>query len=143
MKKTYAFICLFILLVTFVVGCEKKQEVEYLKDISYEELYKKIENKETFILEVVQTGCGNCTSFTPKFTEVLEEYKITAYSLNLTNIEKDENREKFLDDYDVTGTPTVIFFKDGEETSTMKRLTGDRDKETIIKKLKLNDYIED
>ena len=143
MKKTYVFICLFILLVTFVVGCGNKQENTYLKDISYEEFCKKIENKETFILEVVQTGCANCTSFTPKFTEVLEEHEITAYSLNLTDMEKDEDRDKFLDEYNVTGTPTVIFFKDGEETSTMKRLTGDRDKNTIIKKLKANDYIED
>lgn len=143
MKKSMKLFVLFLVLVTIVVGCGNNQESKYLVSISEKEFYEKIENKDTFILEVVQTGCSNCASFTPKYTAVLEEYKITSYSINISDIKDSKDKEKFLNEFEVDGTPTVIFFEDGVETSTMKRLTGDRDKDAIIAKLKVNGYIED
>ncbi len=140
MKKGFKFLTLFIILVICLLGCEKSENKSYLEAIDYATFNQKLENKDSFILEVVQTGCPNCTSFTPKFTEVLEEYKIKAYSMNLTNMSEEDNKT-FLNDYDVDGTPTLMFFEQGTETSTMKRLEGDKNKDIIISKLKQNGYI--
>lgn len=143
MKKTMSFISLFLVLALLLVGCENKEdsnESKYLVEVNYSTFTSMVDNGDSFILEVVQTGCSNCTAFTPKFESVLEEYEITAYSLNLSDI-TDLEKDDFLNQYEVSGTPTVMFFKDGKETSTMKRLTGNQDKEKIISKLKSNGYI--
>lgn len=146
MKKTIKILSLFLVLVLLVVGCGKEQdeadntEVEYLKELTFEELEEKLNNKEDLILEIVQTGCSNCTAFSPKFESVLNEYEIQAYSLNISYLS--DAGADWLDAYNVDGTPTVIFFEDGEETSTMKRLVGNQSKEKIVSKLKANGYIE-
>lgn len=148
MKKTIKFLSLFLVLVCLVVGCgkeEKKDEVEnentsYLTEITFSELKTKLDNKEDIILEIVQTGCSNCTVFSPRFESVLNEYKIQAYSLNISYL--DEEGDNWLDLYGVDGTPTVIFFEKGEETSTLKRIVGSQTREKIVSKLTANGYIE-
>ena len=123
MKKTVKIFSLFLVLVLLVVGCGKQEEtnnteVEYLKELTFEELEVKLENKEDIILEIVQTGCSNCTAFSPKFESVLNEYEIQAYSLNISYLS--DAGADWLESYNVDGTPTVIFFEKGEETSTKK-----------------------
>lgn len=148
MKKTIKFLSLFLVLVCLVAGCrkdEKKPEEEtkdtsYLTEITFSELKTKLDNKEDIILEIVQTGCSNCTVFSPRFESVLNEYKIQAYSLNISYL--DEEGDKWLDLYGVDGTPTVIFFEKGEETSTLKRIVGSQTREKIVSKLTANGYIE-
>ena len=145
MKKTVKIFSLFLVLVLLVVGCGKQEEtnnteMEYLKELTFEELEVKLENKEDIILEIVQTGCSNCTAFSPKFESVLNEYEIQAYSLNISYLS--DAGADWLELYNVDGTPTVIFFEKGEETSTMKRLVGNQSKEKIVSKLKANGYIE-
>jgi len=154
MKKIIKIFSLFIVTLFLVSGCNKEVDkdkakdkdkknnddsISYLTEITFSELKEKLENKEDIVLEIVQTGCHNCTSFSPKFEEVLEEYKIEAYSLNISLL--DEDGKKWLDEYEVDGTPTVIFFKGGKEISKMKRMVGDQDKERIISKFKSNGYI--
>ena len=145
MKKTVKILSLFLVLVLLVVGCEKQEEtniteVEYLKELTFEELEVKLQNKEDIILEIVQTGCSNCTAFSPKFESVLNEYEIQAYSLNISYLS--DAGADWLESYNVDGTPTVIFFEKGEETSTMKRIVGNQSREKVVSKLKANGYIE-
>ena len=136
MKK----VLLVFLFVAFILttGCSTSKSITNLK---YSDFQKKIANKESFILEVMQDGCSHCESFTPKFDKVLTEYKVKAYALNLAKMASPEKKE-FNNNYEVDGTPTVMFFKDGEETSILNRINGDKDKETIIVKLKNAGYIE-
>ena len=126
----------FILSLFILTGCSNNSII----DLKYSDFQKKVANKETFILEVMQDGCSHCESFTPKFDKVLTEYSITAYSLNLAKL-ADPERKEFNTNYEVDGTPTVIFFKDGKETSILNRINGDKDKDTIISKLKTNGFI--
>ena len=145
MKKTVKILSLFLVLVLLVVGCEKQEEtniteVEYLKELTFEELEVKLQNKEDIILEIVQTGCSNCTAFTPTFESVLNEYEIQAYSLNISYLS--DAGADWLESYNVDGTPTVIFFEKGEETSTMKRIVGNQSREKVVSKLKANGYLE-
>lgn len=136
MKKVFLTIILTLTLLLFT-GCSNNNSISNLK---YSDFQKKIANKESFILEIIQDGCSHCASFTPKFDKVLTEYNIKAYSINLAKMAKAETNE--LDNnYEIDGTPTVLFFKDGEETSILNRINGDKDRDFIISKLKTAGYI--
>ena len=130
-----------ILLFTFIfVGCSNDSN-SYLKELSYEEFTKKVENSETFFVEIVQDGCAYCEAFTPKFEEVLSEYEIVGYKLNLSTMSEEEYNEFSLK-YGTSGTPTTIFLTEGKELSKMQRISGNAVKSKIISKLKGDGYIE-
>ncbi len=134
---------LVLLIAVLLVGCtnNNSNEEKYLEEITYKEFLEKLENKETFILEIMATSCTHCQTFTPKFVSVLEEYDIKAYKINLSNIsEEDENSLKQEQNYE--GTPEVIFFFEGKEKSKLQRIGGDVSKTKIISKLKSAGYIE-
>ena len=86
--KKIKIISLLLLFVFLFTGCNK--ENKYLIEISYDEFNKKIENKETFFVEIMQDGCSYCEAFTPKLEEVLMEYEVTGYKLNLSKLSEDE-----------------------------------------------------
>ncbi len=136
MKKRIIFLGLIILAVFCFTGCSNNK----LKTITYSELEEMIANKESFILEIVQTGCSACENFTPRFKDVLSEYDVTAYSLNLTNM-NEEDTNKFNQLLNINSTPTVVFFNEGEEESVSYRIIGAVDNDKIIQKLKAQDYI--
>lgn len=139
MKKITLIILSTIVFLT-LTGCKKETQDSILIDINYSQLEQAINNKETFILVVVQDGCGNCTSFKPKLETVLKNNNLTAKSLNLTYIES-KDYEKYTQTVDnVSGTPTVLFYKDGKEISKLYRLVGDQDKNKIIEKLETAGY---
>ena len=128
-----------VFVLTFFSACSLKKE--YLKDISYSDLSKKIDNGETFFFTVVQDGCSHCASFTPKFEEILKEYNIIGYKLNYTNMTENELKsfeEKFGTNI---GTPTTIFIVNGKEESYLTRLVGNQSKTKVIERLKTQGYI--
>lgn len=134
MKK---FLVIIILVMTFcLTGCSNGG----IKNISYQELEDMIENKETFMLEIIQTGCSACEDFTPRFNTILKENNLTAYSINYTNL-SDEDRNSFENIIHINSTPTVIFFDEGVEESVSFRIIGAISDEKIIQKLKTHDYI--
>ena len=59
-------VSLMLLVIFLLSGCSNK----YLKEISYNEYNKLIENKESFILEVMSAECSACKNFKPKLEEV-------------------------------------------------------------------------
>lgn len=135
MKKITKFLIL-ILFGLILTGCGNSAVTE----ISYSDLEKKLENKESFILEIVQEGCHNCESFAPKFDKILKKHKLTAVSLNRSKL-SDINSKKLDNLYNITGTPTVIFIENGEEPSILRRIIGDVENELITSKLKTAGYI--
>ena len=138
MKKKIKFLLIGIFII-FLTGCGNSTNT--ITEIDYSELENLIENKESFILEIVQTGCSHCEEFSPRFTAVLKTNDLTAYSLNLYNLTEEE-REKFSElTTSVTGTPTVLFFEDGKETSN--RINGAVDNEKIEEHLKDAGYIKE
>ncbi len=138
MKKKIKFLLIGIFIV-FLTGCGNSTNT--ITEIDYSKLEDLIDNKESFILEIVQTGCSHCEEFSPRFTAVLKTNDLTAYSLNLYNMTDDE-REKFSElTTSVTGTPTVLFFEDGKETSN--RINGAVDNEKIEEHLKDAGYIKE
>ena len=140
MKNLLMTILTFVLLLS---GCSNNSK--YLKEISLDKLYDMVENKETFILELSQDGCSHCAAFNPRFTKILEEYGVYANYINCTKLtEKElEQFEKDFNGGELIGTPTVLFFVDGHEKTSMNRLSGEPSEKEIIRKLKQNDYIKE
>lgn len=125
----FIFIITLILLVT---GCSNSN----IDKISYKEYEKLRENKETFILEVTQKYCSACQSFKPKLEEVLKEYNLKAKEISLDTLSEEE-----IESLGISGTPTVIFYINGEEETTAARLIGSSNKEKIISKFKASSFI--
>lgn len=112
-----------------------------LKNISVTELENKIENKETFVLVISQTGCSHCEQYLPELDRTLKEVNKEAYVLNVTGLDK-ENTATLSKYVNFSGTPTTIFFTEGIEKTTLNRIVGYASKTKIIERLKSLGYID-
>lgn len=132
MKKKIKLLLISIFVI-FITGCSNNNVIT---DIDYSKLEEIISNKESFILEIMQTGCSHCEEFTPRFKVILKENNLEAYSLNLYNLTKEE-RDKFNElTTSVSGTPTVLYFEKGKETSHKLNGAVNNDKiEEFIEKI--------
>lgn len=137
-KKEIIISILIVLILATIIVFFNKKDTEYYKEITYTELNKKRENKDDFILYIHQTGCRACNNFSPTLKSVINANKVTVYALNLTNLSEEES-QKF--DISIIGTPTIIFFKDGEEESETTRLVGVKTSKVLTNKLKNMGYI--
>lgn len=129
-----------LFIVALVLFCSSCNQDSKLKNLSYSELKNKLSNNDTFFFVVIKDGCQHCENFVPKVKEVLDEYNISGYTINYTNLSSEDN-DSFYEDFQVDSTPTTIFIKDGKEISILQRITGNVSKEKLIDKLKSNDYI--
>ena len=112
MKKII--IAIFLMLLT--VGCGGNN---YNK-LNYENLTKKIENKDTFIL-LVNDGSDEATLLKNTLNKVLEENELTAYEVNPNKIKEDEKNElRTSFSYE---NISIIFFKDGINPSKLSNIT--------------------
>ena len=123
-----------VILVLLVSGCSKS----YLHEISYDEYKKLIEDKETFILEVMSSECSACKEFRPKLEDVTSTYQVEVKYINLDKLTSDQMGE-----LGVSSTPTVIFYIDGEEETTAARIVGSVKKDKIISKFKASGFIDE
>ena len=107
---------LIIILCCFVItGCART--------ITYKTLNDKIEGKESFVVLVIQNGCSHCENFQPVFDEFANNNNIDYVKLNLTNLQSSE-KEDLHNKYNISGTPTVMIFKNGVEEKEL-RLEGE------------------
>lgn len=141
MKKYYflTFILLFICII--LTGCDTNS---YMKEVSYNEYLNLKEdskkNNKNFILYIKQENCRHCKDFTPTITKVAKEYKVTIYYINLTKLTEAEYN-KFKEEGTFTGTPTVLFYENGEELGSFSRLVGNKSEKTLINRLTARGYI--
>lgn len=134
-------ICLTILLGDFFA--DMILGMNYFSEIKYDEIMKKIENKEDVVLLISQTTCSHCATYKPKLEDVANEYKIDVYYIDIDLLDEDEYNElNSRLSFATSGTPLTIFLKNGEEATVANRIKGDASKEKIIKKLKSNDFID-
>ena len=134
-------VCILIILMCtllYIIG--KKSDFKSIEDINLTTLKTKIDNKEKFVLVITQTGCSHCMAYLPILEEIGKDYKLTFYDLNMTNL-SDEEIIEFKKLVRISGTPTTIFYTDGEEQSTTTRLVGEKTKDKIINRLKSEGYI--
>ena len=133
-------ICL-ILLICGIIG-DRMLSKSNLEEIKYDQMMKKVDNKESFVVLFSQTTCSHCMDFKPKLEKVSNEFNIKIYYLETDLLDEDtyaELKKKF----SFSGTPTTIFVVKGEEKSAATRINGDVSKEKIISKLKSNGFIDE
>lgn len=144
-KKTYLIILIILLILLFVsLGIlyirKKEEENTLVYEINMQQLEEKINNKDTFILVMTQTGCVHCQSYLPTIKKVSREYGVTFYVLNRAKLSKEEYN-RLNDIANISGTPATIFIVDGEEKTTLNRLTGSIEKSRLVEKLISEGYI--
>ena len=127
---------LIVLTMLLLVGCGSPKYTE----INYEELKEKLDNKDTFVLLIGSDTCSACASFETTMKKVMSDTKIEIFYVNLHNL-SDEDYSKIYSKFVVVSTPTTIFIKDGEETSTYNRIVGAVKYEEVIDSLKQYGYI--
>lgn len=136
--KKYLKLGIILCFILILTGCQK----DYMKEINYKEYKNLIENKETFILEIMRTDCSACINFKPKITQVANDYKIEVKYINTDHLSKEEVDEL----YEVTGisgTPTVIFYNEGIEKTVASRINGSVSVDKIISKFKASEFIKE
>ena len=119
-----------------LTGCSNK----YIIKINYSEFKEKIENQDTFILEVVKTGCPACKKFSPRLGKIVKKNRIKVYQLNYSKL-SDKQIKEFDNDFSISYTPTIIFITNGKETSVLNRLVGAVEEEKIVERFKDMEYI--
>lgn len=111
MKKILSILSVFILALT-LVGCNSSKDI---KEVQPAEIQKKIDNKESFIAIVTQTTCTYCKEYTPIVADfVKKETKVDVVDVVNDKIDDEQARIDFMQKYAITGTPTTLFFKNGE-----------------------------
>lgn len=133
-----AIVCLIILVGAIVA--ESVLGKSYFINLDYEDVMKKIDNKENFVLVLSQTTCNHCASYKPKIEEVANEYKINIYYMEVDLLSDDEKKE-FVSHVSFSSTPSTVFISNGIEKTAANRINGDASKDKIIKKLKSNGFI--
>ncbi len=117
-----------------------KTEYPYIHELTFNELESKLNNQDSFVLIITQTGCSHCEAYLPVVQNVSNKYKVDFYVLNRTNI-SDEERTKLKNIANISGTPTTLFYTSGEEKSALNRLVGQATEYRLVEKLTSEGYI--
>ena len=117
-----------------------KTEYPYIHELTFNELESKLNNQDSFVLIITQTGCSHCEAYLPVVQNVSDKYKVDFYVLNRTNI-SDEERTKLKNIANISGTPTTLFYTSGEEKSALNRLVGQTTEYRLVEKLTSEGYI--
>jgi thioredoxin 1 len=88
-----------------------------VQQLTSDELKQKIENKESFVLDLFATWCGPCKIMLSNLEKVNEslEKENSPFKTYKFDIEQDMD---LMRDWNVRGVPTIKIFKNGEETFT-------------------------
>ena len=140
MKKYLGFIILAVIIIALVVVAIvfDDSKSNYLKDSTLEQVIDMIDDEKDFILYINQSDCEHCKQFTPNFISVLRDTDLVAYSLNLSEL-SDEDTDLYSSTFDVDGTPTVLFYTEGNES--LIRLEGEQTKAKIKSKIEAAGFI--
>ncbi|MGB8956729.1 MAG: thioredoxin family protein [Tumebacillaceae bacterium] len=88
----------------------------YKNEISLEQLKTKIDGKEDFYAYFYQTGCEHCKVVSPILIPLAEGLNKPLKPVNIYQ------KQEPWKEYNISGTPTVVHFKDGKE---VKRIVGE------------------
>src|SRR3989344_6777705 len=102
-----------------------KEAVAHLK---YSEFDKFIENGEV-VVDFWAPWCGPCQMMGPEFEKASREFK---GKIKFAKVNVDEEQE-LAQRFQIRGIPTMILFKDKEQT---KRVSGAMDSEDIVRFVK-------
>lgn len=105
----------------------KRATIKQLNDPLYqniilaEDLQKDLEEKEDVTVYFYSPTCSHCQETTPVLVPMTEELGVDMKKVNL--LEEDRGTGKSM--FDVTGTPTLVHYENGEEVA---RISGSQPK---------------
>lgn len=119
-------------------GCGQKDPY---KEVSYDTLNRMVEEKESFVLVIGSNDCTHCADYKTTMTDVVKRYKVTIHYIDVSKLDSNQVA-KLRNKFSFTGTPTTVFVEKGKEKDAQfNRINGAKDYDTIIKRLKKNNYI--
>lgn len=107
---------------------EKNTRVKTFTNLTYDEYSKKIENKDSFVILLWQTGCSHCEEFEPKLNKIISHYNLDIYGLNLADLTQ-EQYAKVKNKTFIQGTPTMVYIKEGRNS---QKLVGSKDDKEVL-----------
>lgn len=108
---------------------EPKKEGSIINIKSINE-YKNAETV-TFIV-IARSNCSHCVTYKETITNVVKKYPVNIYYLDMLKVDNSVIAS-INNDYNITGTPTTLIFKNGEY---IDELVGKKSEETLISQLK-------
>lgn len=90
-----------------------------------------LEGEGLILVDFWAPWCGPCKMMGPILDGVAEQYR---GKVKVTKLNVDENQDK-AGEYSITGIPTLIFFKDGQELERLVGSLGQEDLEAKIDSL--------
>ncbi len=113
-------------------------------DITYDEYEEKIDSEKPFMVVIVNDGCGYCEMYIPVIEEVVSEYKLPIYKLNLANLTNDEyNKLSNSNSYlkrEEWGTPTTLLMQGSQ---VIDSIGGYTEKDSVVDFIEENVVLED
>lgn len=131
---------IYLLLILLATGCNFTEKKQSYIEISYETYEQKMENKEDFILFIGSTTCSHCQDFKPVLENVITDYDLKIYYIDLYKTTKEQG-DKIWEDTFLEGTPTIVFISKGK-IKLFPRIEGYMNEENLIKQLQSAGYIE-
>lgn len=118
-----------LIMIFLLTGCVKLfPKYSTYENINYDSFMNKINSKENFVLLVWQTGCVHCEDFKPTLEEIIKEYDLKVYGINLRDLTSEQN--SVVSNKTLThATPTLVYFKEGKNES---KIVGAQSKESVV-----------
>lgn len=82
-------------------------------ELNIQEVYKKIENNDSFFLYTGRDTCNFCVELIPLLNKIYEELGISLFYLNSEHTNIDNQIKQFRTEYDIEFVPSLIQFNDG------------------------------
>lgn len=141
-KIVFIVIIVIVILLLLYLGYRIVNKNNHFIKINYDEIIEKVNNKDNFILCLSRTECTHCQSYKPKLKKIANKYNVDIHYVDVDTMD-DKNYTEFKTKFSFDGgTPTTIFFKNGEEKTTATRIEGDVSEQKIIDKLKKSGFID-
>ncbi|MGG3279569.1 thioredoxin family protein [Paenibacillus solani] len=115
MKKTITFCIatvIILLIAYYSINNLLNSELALYKQVPSTEIEKMIQENETFIAYFYQKNCPSCKQIKPILNNFIEE---SGKDIFAVDINSDDHKNLLIQDFEIQGTPTVIFYKSGEE----------------------------
>ncbi|MFD2216135.1 MULTISPECIES: thioredoxin family protein [Bacillaceae] len=90
---------------------DQLDDPNYQNIILPDELEKKLENKEDTVVYFFSPLCEHCKATTPVLMPIADEVGVEINQLNLLEFEDAWQQ------YNITGTPTLVHYQDGKEVA--------------------------
>lgn len=86
-----------------------------MEQLTTEDLKKKIENKENFVLDLFATWCGPCKIMLNNLNRVNESLNDEDSNYKIYKYDIDSDREFVVSELNIRSVPTIKLFKEGKE----------------------------